>query len=206
MATENAALVARACRLIVQSEEAIPLERLARAVGRSASYFHRLFKATTGLTPKDFAAAHRAHRVREGLANGRSVTEAIYDAGFNSSGRFYEKSTEMLGMTPTRYRAGGPNEAIRFAVGQSSLGAILVASSARGVVSVLIGDDPKALAQALRHRFPRACLIGGDPDYERRVAEVVGRIEAPALGRNLPRDVRGTAFQQRVWKAASAAR
>ena len=139
----NAALVAKACRLIERSEETIPLQNLAKAVGLSASYFHRLFKATTGLTPKDYAAAHRAARVRDGLANGRSVTEAIYDAGFNSSGRFYEKSTEMLGMTPTRYREGGANEEIKFAIGQSSLGAILVASSDKGVVSILIGEDPE---------------------------------------------------------------
>jgi AraC family transcriptional regulator of adaptative response/methylated-DNA-[protein]-cysteine methyltransferase len=198
---QNAARVAKACRLIGQSEEAIPLERLAKAVGLSASYFHRLFKATTGLTPKDYAAAHRAARVREGLANGRSVTEAIYDAGFNSSGRFYEKSTEMLGMTPTRYRQGGLNEDIKFAIGQSSLGAILVASSAKGVVSILIGDDPNELARHLQDRFPKARLIGGDPDYEKLVAEVVGLVEAPALGLDLPLDVRGTAFQQRVWHA-----
>jgi AraC family transcriptional regulator of adaptative response/methylated-DNA-[protein]-cysteine methyltransferase len=198
---QNAALVARACRLIERSEEALPLERLAAAVGLSASYFHRLFKATTGLTPRTYAAAHRAARVREGLANGRSVTEAIYDAGFNSSGRFYEKSSEMLGMTPTRYREGGLNEDIRFAIGQSSLGAILVASSARGVVSILIGDDPNGLACDLQDRFPKARLIGGDPDYEKLVAEVVGLVEAPGLGLDLPLDVRGTAFQQRVWQA-----
>ena len=197
----NAAVVAKACRLIEHSEEAIPLERLARAVGLSADYFHRLFRAVTGLTPRDYAAAQRAARVREGLANGRSVTEAIYDAGFNSSGRFYEKSTEMLGMTPTHYRDGGRNEDIRFAIGQSSLGAILVASSARGVVSILIGEDPNALARDLQDRFPRARLIGGDPDYEKLVAEVVGLVEAPAVGLDLPLDVRGTAFQQRVWRA-----
>ena len=203
---QNAALVAKACRLIEQSEEALPLERLAREVGLSASYFHRLFKATTGLTPKDFATAHRANRVREGLASGRSVTEAIYEAGFNSSGRFYEKSTEMLGMTPTRYREGGPNEDIKFAIGESSLGAILVASSARGVVSILIDDDPSELARKLQDCFPKARLIGGDPDYEKLVAQVVGLVEAPGLGLNLPLDVQSIAFQQRVWKAASASR
>jgi AraC family transcriptional regulator of adaptative response/methylated-DNA-[protein]-cysteine methyltransferase len=197
----HSALIARACRLIEHSDEALPLDRLAKAVGLSASYFHRLFKATTGLTPKDYADAHRAARVREGLANGRSVTEAIYDAGFNSSGRFYEKSTEMLGMTPTRYREGGRNEDIRFAIGQSSLGAILVASSARGVVAILIGGDPNELARDLQDRFPKARLIGGDPGYEKLVAEVVGLVEAPGLGLDLPLDVRGTAFQQRVWQA-----
>jgi len=198
---QHATLVAKACRLIEQSEEAMPLEFLAKAVGLSASYFHRLFKATTGLTPKNYAAANRASRVREGLAKGHSVTEVIYDAGFNSSGRFYEKSSEMLGMTPTRYREGGMNEEIKFAIGQSSLGAILVASSAKGVVAILIDDDPNKLARDLQDRFPKAHLVGGDQEYEKLVAQVVGLVEAPAIGLNLPLDVRGTAFQQRVWQA-----
>ena len=198
---ENTALVARACRLIEQSEEEPSLTELGRAVGRSPSYFHRLFKATTGVTPKEYAAAHRAAKVREGLEAGNSVTEAIYDAGFNSSGRFYEKSTDMLGMTPTQYRAGGANEEIRFAVGQSSLGAILVASSKKGVAAILLGDDPEKLLRNLQDRFPKAHLIGADKDYEALVARVVGFVEAPRIGLDLPLDVRGTAFQQRVWRA-----
>ncbi|BCH01190.1 bifunctional DNA-binding transcriptional regulator/O6-methylguanine-DNA methyltransferase Ada [Mesorhizobium loti] len=197
----NAAMVADACRRIEQSEEEPSLVELADAAGRSAGYFHRVFKAITGLTPKDYAAAHRAARVRQGLEDGASVTVAIYDAGFNSSGRFYEKSTGMLGMTPTRYRAGGANEDIRFAVGETSLGAILVASSRKGVASILLGDDPDTLVRDLQDRFPKARLIGGDQDYEALVARVVGFVEAPQLGLDLPLDVRGTAFQQRVWQA-----
>jgi AraC family transcriptional regulator, regulatory protein of adaptative response / methylated-DNA-[protein]-cysteine methyltransferase len=198
---ENAALVARACRLIEQSEEEPSLNMLAEVVGRSASYFHRSFKTVTGLTPKVYAAAHRASKVRNGLASGSSVTEAIYDAGYNSSGRFYEKSTDMLGMTPTQFKAGGANEEIRFALGQTSLGAILVASSKRGVASILLGNDPDALLRQLQDRFPKAKLIGADRDYEALVARVVGFIEAPQIGLNLPLDVRGTAFQRRVWQA-----
>jgi AraC family transcriptional regulator, regulatory protein of adaptative response / methylated-DNA-[protein]-cysteine methyltransferase len=197
----NAAIVARACRVIEESEEMPALKELAGAVGRSPSHFHRLFKARTGLTPKEYAAAHRAARVRESLQAGESVTEAIYGAGFNSSGRFYENSNNMLGMTPTRYRAGGAHEEIRFAVGQSSLGAILVASSAKGVASILLGDDPDALVRSLQDRFPKACLIGGDRDYEALVARVIGFVEEPGIGLGLPLDVRGTAFQQRVWQA-----
>jgi AraC family transcriptional regulator of adaptative response/methylated-DNA-[protein]-cysteine methyltransferase len=199
--TENAALVARACRIIEESEEEPSLEELADAIGRSPSYFHRLFKAATGLTPKDYAAAHRAKKVRQGLASGNTVTEAIYGAGFSSSGRFYEKSTDMLGMTPSQYRAGGANEEIRFAVGQTSLGAILVASSKKGVASILLGDNPDELLRNLQDRFPKACLIGADRDYEALVARVVGFVETPAIALNLPLDVRGTAFQQRVWQA-----
>jgi len=198
---ENAALVTKACRIIEESEEEPSLKVLAGAVGRSPSYFHRMFRAATGVTPKDYAAAHRAAKVREGLASGGSVTEAIYDAGFNSSGRFYEKSTDMLGMTPSQYRAGGANEEIKFAVGQTSLGAILVASSKKGVAAILLGDDPHNLVRNLQDRFPRAHLVGADHDYEALVARVVGFVEAPRIGLDLPLDIRGTAFQQRVWQA-----
>src|SRR6201981_4002749 len=198
---ENAALVAKACRIIERSEEEPSLEELADAVGRSPSYFHRMFKAATGVTPKEYAAAHRAKRVRQGLASGNSVTEAIYDAGFNSSGRFYEKSTDMLGMTPSQYRAGGSNEEIKFAVGQTSLGAIVVASTKKGVASILLGDDPDKLVRDLQDRFPKAHLIGADRDYEALVAQVVAFVENPRVGLDLPLDVRGTAFQRRVWQA-----
>jgi AraC family transcriptional regulator, regulatory protein of adaptative response / methylated-DNA-[protein]-cysteine methyltransferase len=198
---QNAARVAKACRLIEQSEESLSLADLAAAVELSPSHFHRMFKAVTGLTPKDYMQAHRAERVRGGLAQGQSVTATIYDAGFNSTGRFYEKTRSMLGMTPSRYRAGGADEHIRFAVGQSSLGAILVASSDKGVVAILMGEDPGTLVRDLQDRFPRARLIGADADYEQLVARVVGFIEAPQIGLDLPLDVRGTAFQQRVWRA-----
>jgi AraC family transcriptional regulator of adaptative response/methylated-DNA-[protein]-cysteine methyltransferase len=198
---QNAALVAKACRIIEQSEEEPPLAQVARAIALSPSYFHRVFKATTGLTPKGYAAGHRAKKVRQGLASGHTVTEAIYDAGFNSSGRFYEKSTDILGMTPSRYRAGGTDEEIRFAVGQASLGAILVASSKKGVAAVLLGDDPDELVRNLQDRFPKAQLIGADSKYEALIALVVGFIETPGASLTLPLDVRGTAFQQRVWKA-----
>jgi AraC family transcriptional regulator of adaptative response/methylated-DNA-[protein]-cysteine methyltransferase len=199
--SEAAAMVARACRLINQSEEQLSLTELATAVGRSASHFHRIFKAATGVTPKQYALAYRSEKVREDLANGCSVTEAMYGAGFNSSGRFYEKSIGMLGMTPSRYRSGGANEDIRFAIGQSSLGAILVASSKRGVAAILLGDDPNDLVRDLQNRFPNANLIGADREYEALVARVVAFVEAPGIGLDLPLDVRGTAFQQRVWRA-----
>ena len=198
---ENAALVAKVCRIIEESEEEPSLEKLAEAAGLSPSYFHRMFKGITGVTPKEYATAHRAAKVRHGLASGSTVTEAIYDAGFNSSGRFYEKSTDMLGMTPSQYRAGGANEDIKFAVGQTSLGAILVASTKKGVAAILLGDDPDELVHDLQDHFPKAHLVGADSEYEALVARVVGFVEAPRIGLNLPLDVRGTAFQERVWKA-----
>ena len=204
MESENAAMVAKTCRIIEESEEMLSLLELANAVGRSPGYFHRVFKAATGLTPKDYAAAYRAKKVRQALASSNTVTETIYEAGFNSSSRFYEKATDMLGMTPSRYRTGGANEEIRFAVGQTSLGAILVASSRRGVVSILLGDDPDELVRSLQDRFPRAHLIGADRNYEALIARVVGFVEAPHIGLDLPLDVRCTAFEQRVWQALRA--
>jgi AraC family transcriptional regulator of adaptative response/methylated-DNA-[protein]-cysteine methyltransferase len=201
---QHAATVARACRLIEVSERAPSLEDLARQAGMSPFHFHRVFKAVTGLTPKAYAAAHRARRVREHLGRSATVTEAIYDAGYGSNGRFYEESGRVLGMTPTRYRAGGVDTVIRFALGQSSLGAILVAASERGICSILLGDDPDALLRELQDRFPKAELIGGDAVFEKLVARVVGLVEAPGVGIDLPLDVRGTAFQQRVWQALRA--
>jgi len=198
---ENAALVAKACRLIESSEEEPALNDLASAIELSPSYFHRLFKARTGLTPKDYANAQRATRIRESLMTSNSITEAIYGAGFNSSGRFYEKSTDLLGMTPTHYRSGGVNEEIRFAVGECSLGALLVASSRNGIAAILLGSDPNRLVHDLQDRFPKANLIGADRKYEALIARVVGFIEAPEQGLDLPLDIRGTAFQQRVWRA-----
>jgi AraC family transcriptional regulator of adaptative response/methylated-DNA-[protein]-cysteine methyltransferase len=201
MDAENSVIVGKACRLIEQSGDMPSLRDLSSAVELSPSYFHRVFKAATGVTPKAYATAYRARRVREKLAESATVTEAIYEGGFGSSGRFYEKSTGMLGMTPTQFRSGGANEEIRFAVGQCSLGAIIVASSKKGVACISIGDDPEALVRGLQDQFPNARLIGGNEAYEALVAQVVGFVEAPALGLALPLDVRGTAFQQRVWQA-----
>ncbi len=198
---ENAALVAKACRLIEEAETAPSLGELAAATELSPGYFHRLFKAATGLTPKAYAKAKRAERVRLQLGEGQPVTEAIYGAGFNSSGRFYEATNAMLGMTPSRYRDGGAHETLHFAVGESSLGAILVAQSVKGVAAILLGEDPARLVEDLQRRFPKAELIGADADYEALVARVVGLVEAPGVGHDLPLDVRGTAFQQRVWQA-----
>ena len=201
LAERRAAVVASACRLIETSEEMPNLEALAESAGVSRFHFHRVFKSVTGLTPKAYAAAHRARRVREELPRSDTVTAAIYGAGFNSGGRFYATATETLGMTPTRFRSGGAGTSIRFAVGECSLGAILVAATDRGVCAILLGDEPDALVRDLEDGFPKAKLIGGDRGFEEWVAKVVGFVEAPALGLDLPLDVRGTAFQQRVWRA-----
>ena len=198
---ERAARIAQACRQIEAAADMPDLDELAQAAGLSRFHFHRLFKTVTGVTPKAYGDQLRAQRVQAALAQGGAVTEAIYDAGFNSSGRFYADATARLGMTPSAYRAGGEGAAIRFAVGQCSLGAILVAASEKGVCAILLGDDPAALVDDLERRFRKATLIGGDRDFERWVALVVGFVEAPAKGLDLPLDLRGTAFQQHVWQA-----
>ena len=199
---KHAALVAQACRRIEASEQPPSLDDLAMHAGLSPFHFHRVFKAATGLTPKAYAQAHRAQAVREGLAKPQArVTDALFDAGYNASSRFYENADAMLGMTPRQFRDGGVDARIEFAIGQSSLGAILVARSQRGVCAISLGDDPDALLRELQDRFPRAELIGGDACFERLVAQVVGLIEQPCIGIDLPLDVRGTAFQQRVWDA-----
>lgn len=204
LAERQAALVAQACRLIDEAEEAPDLDSLALAVGVSRFYFHRMFKAVTGITPKAYANAARARRVQAGLAGQASVTEAMYAAGFNSSGRFYAQSPAVLGMTPTAFRAGGVGEQIRFAIAECSLGPILVASTVQGICAILIDDDPDFLVRDLQDRFPKAELIGAEPDYEQVVSRVVGMVEQPSVGLDLPLDVRGTAFQQRVWQVLRA--
>lgn len=201
LAEQHASLVAKMCRRIERADTALSLTALASEAALSPYHFHRLFKAVTGLTPKAYAAQHRAKRVRHELTRSSTVTDAIFDAGFNSGGRFYAKSNEVLGMTPTDYRAGGARSQIHFAVGQCSLGSILVAKSQIGVCAILLADDADQLVRDLQDRFPRAQLIGGDSDFEQWVAKVVGFVEAPAVGLDLPLDVRGTAFQQRVWQA-----
>ena len=198
----TAARIAAACRRIEGATEPPSLAELATQAGLSTFHFHRLFKAATGLTPKQYADAHRAGRVRDALSRADAkVTDAIFDAGFNATGRFYEQAGAVLGMTPRQYRAGGVDARIAFAIAQTSLGALLVARSARGVCAISLGDDPDALLRELQERFPRAELVGGDPGFERLVAQVVGLIAQPGIGHDLPLDVRGTAFQQRVWQA-----
>jgi AraC family transcriptional regulator of adaptative response/methylated-DNA-[protein]-cysteine methyltransferase len=205
LAARQADAVARACRLIdaaAQASDPTPdLASLAAACGMSRFHFHRVFKAHTGITPKAYADARRAGRLQRVLAQATTVTAAAYDAGFNSSGRFYAASSGVLGMTPQRYRGGGSGEAIRFAVAACSLGALLVAATAKGICCILLGDDPDVLVRDLQDRFPHAELVGAEPEFEGTVAQVVAFVEAPRIGLDLPLDVRGTAFQQRVWQA-----
>lgn len=204
LAERHAAQVAALCRYIESSDAMPSLAELAERAGISAFHLHRVFKAVTGVTPKAWADANRGRRLRAELATGGPVTEAIYGAGFQSSGRFYEQTDALLGMTPRAFRDGGADMDIRFAIAACSLGAILVAATARGICAITMGDDPEALAHDLQRRFPRARIEGADAGFDELVARVVGLVEHPNIGADLPLDVRGTAFQQQVWQALCA--
>jgi AraC family transcriptional regulator, regulatory protein of adaptative response / methylated-DNA-[protein]-cysteine methyltransferase len=201
LAERHAGKVRQACRLIETADEAPKLDDLAEAVGLSPYHFHRLFKAALGVTPKAYATAHRHKRVRRELGQSPTVTQAIYDAGFNSNGRFYATSSEVLGMTPSQFRAGGADAEIKFAIGQSSLGLVLIAASDKGVCAIFFGDHPGGLARDLKKQFPQARLVGGDAGFEALAAKVIDFVEDPRTGLDLPLDIRGTAFQHRVWQA-----
>jgi AraC family transcriptional regulator of adaptative response/methylated-DNA-[protein]-cysteine methyltransferase len=200
----QAAKVEAACRLIESAEEMPDLATLAAAVELSPFHFHRVFKSITGVTPKAYAREQRDQRVRAELGRGASVTAALYDAGFNSSAPFYQGAAASLGMTPTQYRAGGADAVIRFAIGDCRLGAVLVACSEVGVCAILLGDDAEALLHELQDRFPRATLIGGDEEFDAVIAKVIALVDHPSLPVELPLDVRGTAFQRKVWQALRA--
>lgn len=198
---KHASAVAAACRAIDSAETPPSLAELAAAAGLSPFHFQKVFTSVAGLSPKAYALAAREKRARAALRSAGSVTEAIYESGHGSSGRFYERAAGALGMTPTKYRAGGAGETVRFAVGRCALGDFLVAATGKGVCAVLLGGDPDALVRDLAKRFPRARLAGGDAAFEALVARVVGVLEGRGTGEGLPLDVRGTAFQRRVWTA-----
>ena len=198
---QHAEKVQHACRLIETAEAEPRLDDLATAVGLSPYHFHRVFKSLLGVTPKAYASAHRNNRVREELGRSATVTAAIYGAGFNSNGRFYATSSETLGMTPNQFRAGAPDAEIKFAFGESSLGRVLIAASDKGICAIFFGDDAGELARELKRQFPRARLVGGDHAFEQLTARVISFVEDPRRDLDLPLDIRGTAFQRRVWEA-----
>ncbi|WP_091717566.1 bifunctional DNA-binding transcriptional regulator/O6-methylguanine-DNA methyltransferase Ada [Methylobacterium phyllostachyos] len=201
LAARRAEAVVRACRRIESSETAPTLAALARDAGLSAYHFHRVFKAAIGVTPKGYAAAHRAAGLAAQLPGAASVTETLYAAGYGAASRFYVQGAPRLGMAPAAYRKGAAGLRIRFGIGACSLGAILVAATDRGVCTILLGDTPEPLLQDLQDRFPGAEIVGGDPAFEGWMARVIGFVEMPGRGLDLPLDIRGTAFQQRVWEA-----
>jgi AraC family transcriptional regulator of adaptative response/methylated-DNA-[protein]-cysteine methyltransferase len=195
----RSATIARICRAIEAAESVPALGELAAAAGMSPSHFHRVFRAATGMTPRDYGAAARARRLREGLRAAATVTQALYDAGFGSSSGFYETAESTLGMRPSAYRKGAPDMSIGYAIGETSLGPLLVAATARGICAVEFGESGEALLSRLREAFPRASFVAGDERFRAWVAAVVSTIEGAPGATDLPLDIRGTAFQHRVW-------
>ncbi|MCI0399308.1 MAG: bifunctional DNA-binding transcriptional regulator/O6-methylguanine-DNA methyltransferase Ada [Chloroflexi bacterium] len=199
-APQNEAIV-RACQLIEEAETPPSLNELAEVVGLSPYYFHRLFKKTVGVTPKQYAMEKRLGRVRDTLQQDATVTEAMYNAGFASSGRFYEQATTALGMRPAAYQNGAQGLPIWLATKLSYLGWVLVAATAQGICAIEFGESPEMLSERLRDRFPQAEFQDSDPAFEATVAQVLAFLESPQQGLDLPLDVQGTAFQRRVWLA-----
>jgi AraC family transcriptional regulator of adaptative response/methylated-DNA-[protein]-cysteine methyltransferase len=194
--------VLRACRVIAEADEPLSLKELAHAVDMSPFHFQRLFKKIVGVTPKQYAMEKRASRVRERLTKGATVTEAMYDAGFGSSSRFYDKGTPTLGMKPSVYKNGAQGVPIRFAIVPCFLGLALVAATAQGICAIDFGDTAKGLKDNLRRRFPKALFQEPDPRFAAMIAKVLAFLENPHRSRlDLPLDIQGTAFQRRVWLA-----
>jgi AraC family transcriptional regulator of adaptative response/methylated-DNA-[protein]-cysteine methyltransferase len=193
-------LVARACATIRSSERMPALADLARGAGLSASHFHRLFRRSIGVTPRAYRAAFMAEQAKDALRNGDSVTGAMYDAGFSSSGRFYESGAKRMGMAPKKVRDGGVDESIRYAVARCRLGRVLVAATTRGICEVWLGDSADALARHLRACYPNAAIAAREPSMKLLLEGVIAQVETPAAKFDLPLDLRGTAFQMRVWQ------
>ncbi|MBN8551575.1 MAG: bifunctional DNA-binding transcriptional regulator/O6-methylguanine-DNA methyltransferase Ada [Caulobacterales bacterium] len=201
-ARPGAEAVEAACRLIESSDTVPTLLQLARAVDLSPHHFHRLFKARTGVTPAAYAVQVRDGRAKLALSNGSSVTRTVYDSGFGAPSRFYDSADKRFGMTPSAWRKAGKGERLRVTVVPCSLGQVLVAMTDKGISSIELGDEAEAMLDRFRRRFAQAEVTTDDADLNQRVGRVIELIDDPrGPGLDLPLDIRGTAFQQRVWQA-----
>ncbi|MDX2263540.1 MAG: bifunctional DNA-binding transcriptional regulator/O6-methylguanine-DNA methyltransferase Ada [Hyphomicrobiales bacterium] len=200
----RAALVARACAMLSDEDDPLDAAAVAATLGVSLGHLHRIFKESLGVTPGAYARARRSQRALRGLASGESVTRAMHEAGFSSSSRFHDAVARRLGVKPKAFAKGGQGETIRFAVGPCSLGHALIAATAKGVCAILLGDDPQTLVDDLRSMFSQAELVGADAAFEELAAVVIAHIDDPRAPLALPLDIRGAAFQERVWKALRA--
>jgi AraC family transcriptional regulator of adaptative response/methylated-DNA-[protein]-cysteine methyltransferase len=197
----SVALVARAARELAQStEDTVRFSALAETLGTTAATLRRAFLQTTGLRPRDLAAALRLTRFKKMLREGKSIADALYETGYGSTSRVYERSDAQLGMTPATYRKGGKNMKIGYTITKSALGKVLVAATERGVSAVYLGDADARLVEELRGEYPRAEITAANDSFERWVKEIVQRVEGNPPRMELPLDLQATAFQRRVWQ------
>jgi AraC family transcriptional regulator, regulatory protein of adaptative response / methylated-DNA-[protein]-cysteine methyltransferase len=187
--------------LDASDDRRVTLDVLARAVGLSPFHLQRTFKRLTGVTPKEYAAARRAERLKTRLRKGDTVSRATYEAGYGSNSRVYEKAHAQLGMTPATYRRGGHGIHIRYTIVDSALGRLLVGATEQGVCAVTMGDEERSLEAALRQEYPKATLERTDEMLGGWVEAIVRQLEGTSASLSIPTDVEGTAFQRRVWKA-----
>jgi AraC family transcriptional regulator of adaptative response/methylated-DNA-[protein]-cysteine methyltransferase len=194
-------LVTEACRLIEATDDRVPTApELARALDVTPDALRRAFRQVLGVTPRQYGDSLRRERLRQELRDGEGVTRALFSVGYGSTSRLYEGAHDHLGMTPASYRAGGAGSTITFTVTDSPLGALLVAVTDRGLCKVDLADDAIAAEWALSNEFHQAEIRRDDEALAPIVAEVLGRIDGRKPDRALPLDVRGTAFQRRVWE------
>jgi len=195
------ALVQAAARHLMQSnEDGVRFATLAKGLGTTSGTLRRAFLQVTGLRPRELAAALRLERFKKMLRDGKSIADALYETGYGSTSRVYERSNAQLGMTPATYRKGGKNMTIGYTITKSSLGKILVAATERGISAVYLGDVESKLVEELRSEYPRAEISGATDSFERWVKEIVRRVEGNPPRIDLPLDLQATAFQRRVWQ------
>ncbi|MGE5138179.1 MAG: bifunctional DNA-binding transcriptional regulator/O6-methylguanine-DNA methyltransferase Ada [Rudaea sp.] len=193
--------IIRACRAIEESDSPLSLPALAAAAGLSPFHFQRVFKKSVGVTPRQYAIERRLGRVRAGLRHAATVTEGAYEAGYGSGSGLYGEAGPALGMTPSEYKNGAGGLRIRYAIAPSELGLVLVAATEKGICAVAFGDSRDALREFLESEFPLAEIASDDAGLGESVRQVTTLIESPGADLDLPLDIRGTAFQRRVWQA-----
>ena len=192
--------VLTACRIIQDAQTPPTLNEIAEAVGLSPHYFHRLFKRTVGVTPKAYATTLRANRLQDGLLKNGTVTSAIYDAGYNNASRCYEESDQQLGMTPSAFKSNGIEQTIRYGTAKCDLGWVVVAATEIGICMIEFGSTKELVQSLVEDRFKNAVSKTNDSEFDNLLSQVVQLVDDPGYGVELPLDVRGTAFQRKVWE------
>lgn len=201
---QRSELIQRACDLLERAEEPMTLSRLSEELGISAFHLQRTFKKALGISPRQYAASRRSNKFKDSVRDGQAITSAMYDAGYGSSSRLYERSTAELGMTPATYSRNGRGATINFAITECELGYLLVAATEKGVCAVRLGSNPNELEQDLRSEFSAAQINRDAGQLTESVLAILEHLAGTRPNLNLPLDVQATAFQRLVWEALVA--